>query len=89
MTQSVHEQAINLNMDAMMVKSKLGVWTRSLTQLMQQYLPSELVSLHELRSALAQTKHTLARRQSSFRLVHDEGDIHYYFTHLWEKYCFV
>ena len=80
MTQSIHEQALNLNMDAMMVKSKLGVWTRSLTQLIRQYLPSELVTPYELRTALVESIQTLGDRKSSFRIVHDEDDLHYYYT---------
>lgn len=78
--QSVHEQATSLNLDAMMVKSKLSVWMRSLTQLMRQYLPSELVTPYELSRALAQSRRALGDRRSQFGLVHGEDDLHYYYT---------
>lgn len=79
-TLSIHEKAIQLNIDAQMVYNKLGVWTRSLTQLMQQKLPSEIITPYELQKGLAQTKQSLGTRSTSFRLIYDEENLYYYYT---------
>ena len=47
---------------------------------MNKYLPAELVTPHDLRLGLAESKSNLAKHQSSFRFIYDVDDLHYYYT---------
>jgi len=47
---------------------------------MNRYLPAELVTPHDLRLGLAESKSNLAKHQSSFRFIYDVDDLHYYYT---------
>ena len=66
LTQSIHEKALHHYLDAFLVHTKLGLWTRSCQSLMQHHLPAELITPHDLRLGLAKSMETLAKRQSSF-----------------------
>lgn len=78
--QSLHERALLLLIDGMLIKNKLSVWTRSMEQLIKGYLPEEIITPFELKSALDKATEKLRTNHATFQLVHDVKHLHYYYS---------
>ena len=79
-SRSIHEHTNLLLIDSLMIQSKLHTWTRSIHQLVNGFLPEEIIGASSLQVALEQARNHLQQTRPTFKIIHRQSNLAYYYS---------